>query len=63
MKPFDHLASSSIPITHSTQIEGFEGAGIGKIVQLKEGMKTSKIVEMVKEHLVLEHGTSAGYTL
>ena len=56
MKPFESLTSSTRVISHSPQLEGFDGAGIGKIIQLKEGMKTSRIVEMVKEHLTLSHG-------
>ncbi|CAD6577042.1 MAG: hypothetical protein TREMPRED_001847 [Tremellales sp. Tagirdzhanova-0007] len=55
VKPFETNTSSSKPITHSEHIQGFEGAGIGKIVKLTKSLRTSRIVEVVKEHLSLKH--------
>lgn len=57
VEPFQHLASSSKPITPTTPVAGFEDAGMGKIVQLREGLGVGEIVKMVKKHLSLEYGT------
>jgi hypothetical protein len=54
-------ASSSLPIVPSEGTE-VEGAGMGKIVQLKEKLSVSQIVSMVKQHLSLEFGLSLSLT-
>ena len=59
VKPFLPLASASTPVTASEPLEGFEGAGMGKLVQLKERLPASRVVEMVKSHLGLKYGASA----
>ena len=48
-------------MSDSTQIEGFEGAGVGRKVELREGkeLEVGEIVKRVKEHLGLEHGMSS----
>jgi putative NIF3 family GTP cyclohydrolase 1 type 2 len=56
VKPFLPLSESSEPLTKSHTIEGFEGAGMGKIVRLKEGLGVMDIVKMVKDHLEIDHG-------
>ncbi|KAK1927399.1 GTP cyclohydrolase 1 type 2/Nif3 [Papiliotrema laurentii] len=53
VEPFKPYASSSLPIVPSEGAE-VEGAGMGKIVQLKEKLSVSQIVSMVKQHLSLE---------
>lgn len=55
IEPFQHLASSSKPITPTTPVAGFEDAGMGKIVQLKQGLGVAEVVKMVKKHLSLEY--------
>ena len=57
MKPFLPSASSSEPITRSEPVEGFDGAGIGKIVHLKQALAVKDAVEAVKQHLGLAQGT------
>ncbi len=49
-------ASSSQPLTVSETIQGFENAGMGRIVQLKKPLSTSEAVQIVKQHLSLKHG-------
>jgi hypothetical protein len=58
VEPFQHLALSSKPITPTTPVAGFEDAGMGKIVELREGLGIGEIVKMVKKHLSLEYGAS-----
>lgn len=58
VEPFQHLASSSKPIALTTPVAGFEDAGMGKIVELREGLGVGEIVKMVKKHLSLEYGAS-----
>ncbi|WWC87745.1 YbgI/family dinuclear metal center protein [Kwoniella dendrophila CBS 6074] len=55
IKPFLPISSSNSTITNSTQIEGFEGAGMGRIVNLSKPLDIRQAVRMVKEHLDLEH--------
>jgi putative NIF3 family GTP cyclohydrolase 1 type 2 len=50
--PFIPYASSSKPI----QPADMEGAGMGKIVMLKDRLEVSRVVKMVKQHLGLQHG-------
>jgi len=57
VKPFIPLAKSHEPITTSPPVEGFEGAGMGKIVTLKERMSLHQATKMVKDHLGLKYGT------
>jgi hypothetical protein len=40
------------------KVAGFEDAGMGRTVQLEQGMELSEVVKMVKEHLNVEHGQS-----
>jgi hypothetical protein len=56
IKPWIPIAASSGPITLSDTVEGFEGAGMGRVIELMKPQPVSKIVEAVKEHLSLEHG-------
>jgi hypothetical protein len=39
------------------KVAGFEGAGMGRRVDLGKGLEVSEVVRIVKEHLSLEHGT------
>lgn len=55
-KPFLEYAESSKTITPSEQISGFEGAGMGKIIVLKQKMGVMEVVKMVKAHLGLRSG-------
>ncbi|GFZ42747.1 Protein NIF3 homolog [Saitozyma sp. JCM 24511] len=55
VKPFLNISASAGPITPSEPVEGFEGAGMGRIISLMERMPVSKIVQIVKEHLSLQH--------
>lgn len=56
MEPFKSNASS-IDVVDATENPppGFEGAGMGKIVQLKNNMSVADVVAAVKQHLGLEH--------
>lgn len=40
------------------KVAGFEGAGMGRRVDLGKGLEVSEVVRIVKEHLNLEHGVS-----
>ncbi|KAK8861426.1 YbgI/family dinuclear metal center protein [Kwoniella newhampshirensis] len=55
VRPFIHLSSSSKPITPSESIDGFEGAGMGKLVTLKAPLDVRQAVRMIKEHLDLQY--------
>ncbi|WWC60169.1 YbgI/family dinuclear metal center protein [Kwoniella dejecticola CBS 10117] len=55
IKPFLPLSTHNTTITNSTQIEGFEGAGMGRIVHLASPLSMNQAVKMVKEHLELDH--------
>ncbi|WVW80000.1 YbgI/family dinuclear metal center protein [Kwoniella bestiolae CBS 10118] len=55
IRPFLSISSSNSPITTSEQIEGFEGAGMGRIVNLSVPLDVRQVVRMVKEHLDLDH--------
>lgn len=44
--------SSAVP----AHLEGFEKAGMGRFVTLKEGVKGDEAVGLIKKHLGLEHG-------
>lgn len=56
MRPFRDNTASSKTITTSESVPGFEDAGVGRVAQLKEGMRVGEVVRLVKEHLALEHG-------
>lgn len=56
------LAESSSVITPSEPMEGFEGAGMGRIVHLKTPLDLSQVVQMIKGHLDLKHGMYAKVT-
>ncbi|OCF30345.1 YbgI/family dinuclear metal center protein [Kwoniella heveanensis BCC8398] len=56
VKPFIPFATSHEPLTTSEQPpQGFEGAGMGRIVRLSTHLDVRQVVRMVKEHLGLEH--------
>ncbi|WVR03948.1 YbgI/family dinuclear metal center protein [Kwoniella sp. DSM 27419] len=55
VKPFLPMSSSNETLTNATQVQGFEGAGMGRIVNLSEPLQVNKVVEMVKEHLGLKY--------
>ncbi|OCF78074.1 YbgI/family dinuclear metal center protein [Kwoniella mangroviensis CBS 8886] len=55
IKPFLSISKSNSPITTSEQIEGFEGAGMGRIVNLSVPLDVRQVVRMVKDHLDLDH--------
>lgn len=56
VQPFAPETSSGKAISDSTQIEGFEGAGVGRRIELNEALDIGEIVKRVKKHLGLEHG-------
>ncbi|KAL7419621.1 hypothetical protein Q5752_005533 [Cryptotrichosporon argae] len=47
--------ASSRPITISTEVVGFEGAGMGKLVELAAAVGIDDVVARIKAHLKLEH--------
>ena len=56
-RPFESLADKSKVIeVCEAPPSGFEEAGMGRVLTLKQGMKVGKAVEMVKSHLGLGHG-------
>ncbi|WWD16668.1 YbgI/family dinuclear metal center protein [Kwoniella shandongensis] len=55
VRPFDALAASSTPLTQSENLDGFDGAGMGKLVKLKSPLDVSQAVRMMKEHLGLKY--------
>lgn len=59
VKPFESNTQRTKTITDSPEIDGFEGAGMGKIVHLKQKVSVLDIVKQVKEHLNIEHGKYA----
>ena len=40
------------------KVAGFEGAGMGRRVDLDKSLNISEVIKMVKEHLSLDHGQS-----
>ncbi|WRT65566.1 YbgI/family dinuclear metal center protein [Kwoniella shivajii] len=56
VKPFLPFSKSDSPITKSdSNIEGFENAGMGRIVDLKIPLDVRQVIKMVKDHLELDH--------
>ncbi|ORY25816.1 GTP cyclohydrolase 1 type 2/Nif3 [Naematelia encephala] len=56
VEPFIPIASSSTPLVPSDPpISGFEGAGSGKLVILKQRLCILDIAKMVKDHLGLQY--------
>lgn len=63
VEPFKSNASST-EVVDATENppQGFEGAGMGKVVTLKSGMSVAEVVKAVKEHLGLEYCASMSTT-
>ncbi|WVQ78777.1 YbgI/family dinuclear metal center protein [Cryptococcus sp. DSM 104549] len=55
IKPFLSVASSHRPIIPSDPLEGFEGAGAGRIVELSVPLGIQQAVKLVKDHLGLQY--------
>lgn len=56
VEPFLPIASSSAPVEASSPVpEGFEGAGMGKVVTLKQALPVGEVVQLTKKHLGLAH--------
>jgi putative NIF3 family GTP cyclohydrolase 1 type 2 len=60
IQPFVQYAkdgTSEVITPPGEKVAGFEGAGMGRRVDLGKGLEVSEVVRIVKEHLSLEHGT------
>jgi putative NIF3 family GTP cyclohydrolase 1 type 2 len=63
IQPFVQYAkdgTSEVITPPGEKVAGFEGAGMGRRVDLGKGLEVSEVVRIVKEHLSLEHGRSIG---
>jgi len=63
IQPFVQYAkdgTSEVITPAGEKVAGFEGAGMGRRVDLGKGLEVSEVVRIVKEHLSLEHGRSIG---
>lgn len=61
IQPFVALAkdgTSEVLAPPGEKAAGFEGAGMGRRVDLGKPLEVSEVVKMVKEHLSLDHGAS-----
>jgi hypothetical protein len=47
---------ASGPSDPITTVEGCEGAGMGRVVSLGDGLTVQKAIELVKAHLGLQYG-------
>jgi putative NIF3 family GTP cyclohydrolase 1 type 2 len=59
IQPFVQYAkdgTSEVITPPGEKVAGFEGAGMGRRVDLGKGLEVSEVVRIVKEHLSLEHG-------
>lgn len=62
IQPFVPLSvdkTSEVLSPPGEKVPGFEGAGMGRRVDLSSPISVSEIVKMVKQHLNLEHGMSS----
>ncbi len=55
-QPFLKKGGTAEVITPSDPLPGFEGAGMGKLVNLKSKLSVEEVIRMVKEHLDLKFG-------
>jgi putative NIF3 family GTP cyclohydrolase 1 type 2 len=59
IQPFVQYAkdgTSEVITPPGEKVAGFEGAGMGRRVDLGKGLAVNEVVRIVKEHLSLEHG-------
>jgi putative NIF3 family GTP cyclohydrolase 1 type 2 len=59
IQPFVQYAkdgTSEVITPPGEKFAGFEGAGMGRRVDLGKGLAVNEVVRIVKEHLSLEHG-------
>jgi putative NIF3 family GTP cyclohydrolase 1 type 2 len=66
IQPFTALAkdgTSEVLGPPGEKVAGFEGAGMGRRVDLGKSLEVTEVVKMVKEHLSLDHGEPSSISL
>jgi len=61
IQPFVQYAkdgTSEVISPPGEKVKGFEDAGMGRRVDLGQGLEVAEVVRMVKEHVSVEHGQS-----
>jgi putative NIF3 family GTP cyclohydrolase 1 type 2 len=64
IQPFVQYAkdgTSEVISPPGEKVKGFEDAGMGRRVDLGQGLEVAEVVRMVKEHLSVEHGQSSAH--
>lgn len=62
VEPFIPISAQGVSeVLHpsSEKVAGFEGAGVGRRVDLGKPVAVNEVVKMVKQHLSLDHGQSS----